>query len=141
VFLNLFKFGKGEYKDKLEGLAEMVNLHNHLDVLAGNLSHGQTQWLEISLLVAQNPKLILMDEPTAGMTRQETHRTAELFLELKKKHTLVVVEHDMGFVKEIGDVISVMHQGKLLAEGSVHDIENDASVKEAYLGSGGITNA
>lgn len=141
VFSNLFKFGKGEYKDKLEGLAEMVNLHNHLDVIAGNLSHGQTQWLEISLLVAQNPKLILMDEPTAGMTRQETFKTAELFLELKKKHTLVVVEHDMAFVKEIGDIISVMHQGKLLAEGSVHDIENDALVKEAYLGSGGITNA
>ena len=141
VFSNLFKFGMGEYKDHLENLAEMVNLHNQLDVLAGNLSHGQTQWLEISLLVAQNPKLILMDEPTAGMTRQETFKTAELFLELKKKHTLVVVEHDMGFVKEIGDVISVMHQGKLLAEGSVNEIESNELVQEAYLGSSGITNA
>ena len=141
VFSNLFKFGSRKYNGKLENLAEMVNLHNHLDIVAGNLSHGQTQWLEISLLVAQNPKLILMDEPTAGMTRQETHKTAELFLELKKKHTLVVVEHDMGFVKEIGDVISVMHQGKLLAEGSVKDIEHDDAVKEAYLGSAGITYA
>ena len=141
VFSNLFKFGLGENKNELESLAEMVNLHDHLDVLAGNLSHGQTQWLEISLLVAQNPKLILMDEPTAGMTRQETHKTAELFLELKKNHTLVVVEHDMGFVKEIGDVISVMHQGNLLAEGSVSEIEHDEAVKEAYLGSTGITNA
>ena len=141
VFSNLFKFSLGEYKDQLENLAKMVNLHDHLDVLAGNLSHGQTQWLEISLLVAQNPKLILMDEPTAGMTRQETYKTAELFLELKKKHTLVVVEHDMGFVKEIGDVISVMHQGRLLAEGTVKEIETNEAVKEAYLGSAGITNA
>ncbi len=93
------------------------------------------------MLVAQNPKLILMDEPTAGMTRQETHKTAELFLKLKEKHTLVVVEHDMGFVKEIGDVISVMHQGRMLAEGTANEIENNEDVQEAYLGSAGITNA
>ena len=141
VFANLFKFGHGEYKDGLDALAEMVNLHNDLDVLAGYLSHGQTQWLEIALLVAQNPKLILMDEPTAGMTRQETHKTAQLFLELKKKHTLIVVEHDMGFIKEIGDFISVMHQGKMLAEGAVSDIEQNAAVKAAYLGSAGISHA
>ena len=141
VLANLFRFKSGKNEENLEELAEMVNLHTHLDVLAGHLSHGQTQWLEIALLVAQNPKLILMDEPTAGMTRQETHKTAELFLRLKQKHTLIVVEHDMGFVKEIGDFISVMHQGKMLAEGTVSDIENDQSVKDAYLGSGGITDA
>ncbi len=141
VLSNLFRFGLGEYKDSIDELALMVNLHEHLDVLAGYLSHGQTQWLEIALLVAQNPRLILMDEPTAGMTRQETYKTAQLFLELKKQHTLVVVEHDMGFVKEIGDFISVMHQGKILAEGTVKDIETNEDVKEAYLGSGGITNA
>ena len=141
VLSNLFKFGISKDEEGLEELATMVNLQDHLDVLAGHLSHGQTQWLEIALLVAQNPKLILMDEPTAGMTKQETHKTAELFLELKSKHTLIVVEHDMGFVKEIGDVISVMHQGKILAEGTVQEIEHNEAVKDAYLGSGGITNA
>ncbi len=140
VLKNLCRFNSTQRED-LEELAELVNLQEHMDTHAGHLSHGQTQWLEIALLVAQNPKLILMDEPTAGMTRQETHKTAELFLQLNKKHTLIVVEHDMGFVKEIGDVISVMHQGKLLAEGSVSEIENNREVIEAYLGKGGIAYA
>ena len=82
-----------------------------------------------------------MDEPTAGMTDYETNQTATLFNKLKKTQTLIVVEHDMGFVKEISDVISVMHQGKLLAEGTASQIENDDKVKEAYLGKKGITNA
>jgi len=141
VLANLFKFRSGKEEEGLEKLAELVNLQDYLDVIAGHLSHGQTQWLEIALLVAQNPKLILMDEPTAGMTRQETHKTAELFLRLKSKHTLIVVEHDMGFVKEIGDVISVMHQGKMLAEGPVKEIEQNEAVQEAYLGKAGISNA
>lgn len=141
VFSNVLKFKLGKEEEGLEELATMVNLQDHLDIIAGHLSHGQTQWLEIALLVAQNPKLILMDEPTAGMTRQETHKTAELFIKLKEKHTLVVVEHDMGFVKEIGDIISVMHQGKMLAEGTANEIESNSDVQEAYLGSAGITNA
>ena len=141
VIPNLFKFKLGDDEDGLEELAKLVNLQDHLDVIAGHLSHGQTQWLEIALLVAQNPKLILMDEPTAGMTRQETHKTAELFMKLKERHTLVVVEHDMGFVKEIGDVISVMHQGKMLSQGTANEIEKNEHVQEAYLGSAGITNA
>ncbi len=141
VISNLFKFKLSHEKESLGKLAELVNLQDHLDVIAGHLSHGQTQWLEIALLVAQNPKLILMDEPTAGMTRQETHKTAELFLQLREKHTLVVVEHDMGFVKEISDVISVMHQGKMLAEGTASEIEQNEAVQEAYLGKAGITNA
>ncbi len=141
VLSNLFKFKLGKEEEGIEKLAEMVNLQDHLDVIAGHLSHGQTQWLEIALLVAQNPKLILMDEPTAGMTKQETHKTAELFLHLKEKHTLVVVEHDMGFVKEISDVISVMHQGKMLAEGNAQEIQQNESVQEVYLGKKGITYA
>ena len=120
VLSNLFKFKLGKDEEGLEKLAEMVNLQDYLTVIAGHLSHGQTQWLEIALLIAQNSKLILMDEPTAGMTRQETHKTAELFLRLKGKHTLVVVEHDMGFVREI---------------------EQNEKVQEAYLGKAGITNA
>src|SRR5690606_31727861 len=119
VFGNLLRFGRGAESDGLEKLADLVGLRDQLSEPAGYLSHGQTQWLEIALLLAQDTELILMDEPTAGMTTQETRRTAELFNRLKGRHTLVVVEHDMSFVKEIGDFISVMHQGRLLAEGSV----------------------
>lgn len=141
VFANVFQFGRGDEKEGLEKLAELVGLKDELNTTAGHLSHGQTQWLEISLLLAQDPELILMDEPTAGMTVQETGKTAELFNRLKGRHTLIVVEHDMGFVKEIGDNISVMHLGKMLAEGSVGEIEQNAAVKDAYLGSGGISGA
>lgn len=141
VWANLFQFGRSEATDGLEKLVELVGLQDELNTVAAHLSHGQTQWLEISLLLAQAPKVILMDEPTAGMSVQETRKTANLFNRLKGRHTLIVVEHDMGFVKEIGEKISVMHQGKVLAEGSVSEIEQNALVKEAYLGSGGITGA
>ena len=114
---------------------------DELDKTAQFLSHGQTQWLEIALVVLKEPTLVLMDEPTAGMTNYETGLTVKLFNKLKETRTLIVVEHDMGFVKEISDVISVMHQGKLLAEGKAQTIEKDAKVKEAYLGKKGITNA
>ena len=141
VFANLLRFARSVESDGLEKLAEMVGLEDYLDAPAGTLSHGQTQWLEIALLLAQDPQVILMDEPTAGMTAHETRKTAELFKRLKGRHTLIVVEHDMSFIKEIGDVISVMHQGRLLAEGTVQDIERNPEVREAYLGSGGITGA
>ena len=141
VVRNALRFRRGEDSEGLDKLAELVGLRDHLDRLAGHLSHGQTQWLEMALLLAQDPKLILMDEPTAGMTAQETRKTAELFNRLKGNRTLIVVEHDMAFVKEIAEVISVMHQGKLLAQGTVAEIERDAAVKEAYLGSGGISGA
>lgn len=138
VIANALLFGRGADRDGLEKLAEFVGLEDYLDTPAGHLSHGHTQWLEISLLLAQAPELILMDEPTAGMTVQETHQTVELFNRLKGRHTLIIVEHDMGFVKEIGEVISVMHQGKLLAEGMVSEIEQHPEVRSVYLGSGGI---
>ncbi len=125
----------------IERLAVLVGLEDQLEQPAAYLSHGQTQWLEIGMLVAQDADLILMDEPTAGMTAQETRKTAELFARLKGRHTLVVVEHDMGFVKAIGDVISVMHLGQLLAEGTAAEVEAHPDVRRAYLGSGGITNA
>ena len=126
---------------EIEEVAEFVGLKDELDKTAQFLSHGQTQWLEIALVVLKEPKLVLMDEPTAGMTNYETGLTVKLFNKLKETRTLIVVEHDMGFVKEISDVISVMHQGKLLAEGKAQTIEKDAKVKEAYLGKKGITNA
>ncbi len=141
VLANAFRFGRGQEADGLEKLAELVGLQGQLNTSAGHLSHGQTQWLEIALLLAQDPELILMDEPTAGMTVQETRKTADLFNRLKGRHTLIVVEHDMSFVKEIGEVISVMHQGRMLAEGTAQQIERNQEVREAYLGSGGITGA
>ena len=141
VIANALQFGRGDEKDGLEKLVEFVGLQDELNTTAGHLSHGQTQWLEISLLLAQDPELILMDEPTAGMTVQETRKTADLFNRLKGRHTLIVVEHDMGFVKEIGDVISVMDMGQMLAEGTVSEIEQNQAVKDAYLGSGGINGA
>ena len=140
-FRNIFKFFNQNDKEKIDEIAEFVGLKDDLNKTAQFLSHGQTQWLEIALVVLKDPKLILMDEPTAGMTNYETSQTAELFNKLKNSHTLIVVEHDMGFVKEISDIISVMHQGKLLSEGKADEIENDDKVKEAYLGKKGITNA
>ena len=140
-FRNIFKFFDKKDKEKIDEIAEFVGLKDDLNKTAQFLSHGQTQWLEIALVVLKDPKLILMDEPTAGMTNYETSQTAELFNKLKNSHTLIVVEHDMGFVKEISDVISVMHQGKLLSEGKANEIEKDDKVKEAYLGKKGITNA
>ena len=141
VLKNLVRFGGGPDAEELERLAELVGLGEELDTPAAHLSHGQTQWLEIALILAQDPALILMDEPTAGMTAQETHKTAKLFDRLRGKHTLIVVEHDMGFVRDIAEKISVMHQGKLLAEGTIDQISDDPQVREAYLGSGGIGHA
>jgi len=141
VWANLTRAPQNDDTTGLEDLCGFVGLLDRMETPAAHLSHGQTQWLEIALLMAQNAELILMDEPTAGMTVQETRRTAEIFNRLKGRHTLIVVEHDMGFVKEIGDSISVMHQGKLLAEGSVSDVEANPLVREAYLGSGGFSHA
>lgn len=141
VFANLFRPGHSSHRDGLEKLAEFVGLADQLDMPAAYLSHGQTQWLEIALLLARDSELILLDEPTAGMTAQETHKTAEICNRLKGKHTIVVVEHDMGFVREICDVISVMHQGQLLAEGTADEISNNPQVREVYLGSMGIGDA
>jgi len=141
VFSNLFRWAGSTDSDGLNKLAEFVGLSDYLNVPASHLSHGQTQWLEIALLLAQDAELILLDEPTAGMTVQETQKTADICNRLKGKHTIIVVEHDMSFVKEIGDIISVMHQGKLLAEGTVNSIENDPKVRQVYLGSMGISGA
>jgi urea transport system ATP-binding protein len=141
VLTNVLRRGRSSEGDGLDKLADFVGLRDHLDEPAAYLSHGQTQWLEIALLLAQDAELILLDEPTAGMTEHETRKTADICSRLKGKHTIIVVEHDMRFVREIGDVISVMHQGKLLAEGSISEIETDPRVRQVYLGSMGISGA
>lgn len=117
-----------------EGILERVDLSSKREELAGNLSHGETQWLEIAMLIAQDSRLILMDEPTAGMTIQETEKTAEIFRSLSDSHTLIVVEHDMSFVRTVADRIIVMNRGAMLAEGSIEEIETNEDVKTAYLG-------
>ena len=140
-FVNMFRLGRKDGRERLRQVIEIVGLQERLDEQGGNLSHGETQWLEIGMVLTQNPKLLLMDEPTAGMTEQETQKTSEIFNRLKGEHTLVVVEHDMAFVREIADVITLMHLGKTLAEGPMEEVEIDPKVREVYLGSEGITNA
>lgn len=140
-FKNMIEFGRSGGGERLSQVIELVGLQDRLDEIGGNLSHGETQWLEIGMVLTQNPKLLLMDEPTAGMTEQETQKTSEIFNRLKGEHTLVVVEHDMTFVREIADIITLMHLGETLAEGPMADVENDPRVREVYLGTEGITDA
>ncbi len=138
VFANLGFGFKTENRDKVERALALAGLETLQDRQAAELSHGQTQWLELAMLIVQNRRIILLDEPTAGMTQAETLKTSEIIRGLKGSHTLVVVEHDMAFVREIAERITVMHLGKVLAEGSLTDIERNEDVKKAYLGSKGI---
>lgn len=137
-FQNMNPFIKKRGQKHFNEIVELSDLGDRLNTPAGFLSHGETQWLEIGMVLMQKPRLLLMDEPTAGMTEQETKKTSEIFNELKGEHTLIVVEHDMSFVRSIADVISVMHQGKMLAEGTLAEIEENSTVKEVYLGTEGI---
>lgn len=121
-------------------VAELTGLSDMLGRPAGELSHGQLQWLELAMVLSQKPEVILLDEPAAGMTAAETDKTAELLLGLAGRHTILVIEHDMVFVHRICRTITVMHQGRILAEGTVEQIENDPSVIEAYLGSETISH-
>ena len=137
-FQNMNPFNKKRGKKHFHEIVDLADLGSRLDTTAGFLSHGETQWLEIGMVLMQKPRLLLMDEPTAGMTEQETEKTSKIFNELKGDHTLVVVEHDMSFVRSIADKISVMHQGSMLAEGTVSEIEQNEKVREVYLGKEGI---
>lgn len=124
----------GEQKDRLLSVLELINLKESAANDAGNLSHGQKQWLEIGMLLMQNPKLLLVDEPVAGMTHQEMDRTSELLNSLAGKHSVVVVEHDMDFVRSIASHVTVLHQGHVLAEGRMDEVQNHSQVKQVYLG-------
>lgn len=138
VFANL-GFGIGDKAQaRVEETLALIGLADRADQDAANLSHGQVQWLELGILMTQDPRVLLLDEPTAGMTQAETRRTAEIINGLKGRHTVVVVEHDMAFVRMIATTITVMHLGKILAEGDITAIENNAQVREAYLGPQGI---
>jgi urea transport system ATP-binding protein len=121
-------------RERINEVLEIIGLQENRHQLAGSLSHGQKQWLEIGMLLMQDPKLLLVDEPVAGMTHQEMDRTAELLTSLAGQHSVVVVEHDMDFVRSIARKVTVLHQGSVLAEGSMNEVQNDPKVVEVYLG-------
>ncbi|HZD90309.1 MAG TPA: urea ABC transporter ATP-binding protein UrtD [Pseudolabrys sp.] len=122
-------------QDKRIGeILDIIRLAPMRSRVAGSLSHGQKQWLEIGMLLAQDPKLLLVDEPVAGMTDVETHQTAELLKEINRDRTVVVVEHDMTFVRELGVKVTCLHEGSVLAEGTIDDVSENERVVEVYLG-------
>jgi urea transport system ATP-binding protein len=130
----LFAKLSSEERDRIAGMLERIGLADGADRIAGLLSHGQKQWLEIGMLLMQEPQLLLLDEPVAGMSDEETERTAELFLSLAGRHSLVVVEHDMAFIEEIARKVTVLHEGSVIAEGPMDQVHNDPRVIEVYLG-------
>ena len=125
--------GSGD-RDRIAETLTLIHLSDSADRLAGLLSHGQKQWLEIGMLLMQEPRLLLLDEPVAGMTDEETERTGELCKTLAGKHSVIVVEHDMDFVAGIARKVTVLHEGSVLAEGSMDQVQNDERVIEVYLG-------
>jgi urea transport system ATP-binding protein len=124
----------GEARDRIATTLDTIKLPHEASRLAGSLSHGQKQWLEIGMLLMQEPRLLLLDEPVAGMTDDETMRSADLFLSLAGKYSLVVVEHDMDFVARIAQKVTVLHEGSVLAEGSMNEVQQNEHVIEVFLG-------
>ncbi len=133
---NLFGRETAEQRDRILALLERTHLIGRKDHLARDLSHGQRQWLEISMLMVSGARLLLVDEPAAGLTDTETALTADLLLELKGNHTLIVIEHDMEFVRRLGSRVTCLCQGRVLADGTLDQVSSDPQVIEAYLGRG-----
>ena len=137
-FISLYKAKlNSEQLDRIAEVQKLIGLAEQTNKLAGSLSHGQKQWLEIGMLLMQRPRLLLVDEPVAGMTHQEMDKTAELLVSLAGKHSVVVVEHDMEFVRNLsegGRTVTVLHQGSVLAEGTMDQVQSNDRVKQVYLG-------
>lgn len=133
VFKALFYKKSREIKERINDILITINLDHQSERMAASLSHGERQWLEIGMLLAQDPELIILDEPTAGMTADETYKTGELIRSVFKDRSVIVVEHDMAFVRQIADIVTVLHQGRFLAEGPLSEIERNAKVQEVYL--------
>jgi len=134
VFQNIFGKVSSDNRDKIMTTLTRVGLAKYANLLSKHLSHGQRQWLEISMLIVQSPKLLLVDEPAAGLTDEETHLTGELLLELAGSHTIMVIEHDMEFVRQLNRTVTVLCEGKVLCEGPLEKVQSDERVIEAYLG-------
>jgi urea transport system ATP-binding protein len=133
LWKNLFFKRNKEIRDKIKTILEIIGLYKYKDFMPSYLSHGQKQWLEIGMVLAQNPDIITLDEPTAGMTAQETYKTGELINNVMQDKTVIVVEHDIDFIKQIAQYITVLHQGKILAEGTYDEITHNPLVIKAYL--------
>jgi urea transport system ATP-binding protein len=134
VLNTLFSRISSSQRDRIQEVLKTVGLTEKAQTKAGALAHGQKQWLEIGMLLAQNPKLLLVDEPAAGMTDEETAKTGELLMSLAGKHSIIVIEHDMVFVRQIARKVTVLHQGHMLCEGTVDEVQNNERVIEVYLG-------
>ncbi len=134
IVANLFYSLRSDQADLIAGVVDTIGLQTQIFQQAGALSHGEKQWLEIGMLLVSEPRLLLVDEPVAGMTAQETESTAELLTGLAGQRTVIVVEHDMAFVRSISREVTVLHQGAVLAEGSMDEVQNNPKVIEVYLG-------
>ncbi|MHA6481545.1 urea ABC transporter ATP-binding protein UrtD [Paenibacillus sp. strain BS8-2] len=134
IFATLFARMKSEEEDRMRGQLGMIGLAEKGAWRAGGLSHGEKQWLEIGMMLLQEPEVLLLDEPVAGMTDKETDKTGELLHEIARERSVVVVEHDMEFVRNFASKVTVMHEGKLLKEGSMEEVQGDDRVAEVYLG-------
>jgi urea transport system ATP-binding protein len=134
VFSPLFEPSNAAEKNNIKGLLETIGLTPKADIRAGLLSHGEKQRLEIGMLVAQSPDLLLVDEPVAGLTDEETYNIGELLLALAQSHSILVIEHDMEFVRQIAKKVTVLHEGSVLCEGNFEEVQNDSRVIEVYLG-------
>ena len=138
VFASLFRRLNSTDRDRIDDLLTLIRLSDKRDWKAGMLAHGEKQWLEIGMLLAAQPKVLLVDEPAAGMTDEETHRTGELLLSLAGKHSLIVIQHDMTFLRQIAcdNQVTVLHQGTVLCEGKFDEVQANQKVREVYLGRG-----
>ena len=141
VFTSLFRIVTRKNEARIWEILELVGLADKANGPADSLSHGERQWLELGMMVGSNPKLLLLDEPTTGMTEEGKHKTAELIREIAKTHTVLLVEHDMHIVRLLASKVTVLHQGQLLAEGPLAEIVANEMVKEVYLGKGGAGDA
>jgi urea transport system ATP-binding protein len=137
IIASIFRKTTSEDNEIIADVLEKVSLTEHANEKAGSLSHGQKQWLEIGMQLAARPKIIMLDEPAAGMGKPETFKTGELLQRIKDICTVIIVEHDMEFVKQIADKVTVLHEGKVLMEGNIDDVLADETVQKVYLGRGG----
>jgi urea transport system ATP-binding protein len=134
VWASLTACFRGDRRDRVDEVLQTIGLTAKANRLAGVLAHGEKQWLELGMLMAQDPELLLVDEPVAGMSPKETERTGELLLSMARKHTLLVIDHDMNFVRQIASKVTVLHEGQMLCQGTVGEVQRNPRVIEVYLG-------
>ncbi|MBM3996324.1 MAG: urea ABC transporter ATP-binding protein UrtD [Planctomycetes bacterium] len=134
VFWSLFCRDSADSRARLQEVLDIIGLGSKAHQNAGTLAHGEKQWLELGMLMAQDPELLLVDEPVAGMTPRESERTGELLLAMARKHTLLVIDHDMTFVRQIASKVTVLHEGRLLSQGTIREVQENPKVIEVYLG-------